>query len=47
MEGKRAQAVDVRMMCVGAGMVLLGTLGYALGNGKGGKHKRMGKDKEE
>ncbi|PPQ70474.1 hypothetical protein CVT24_013281 [Panaeolus cyanescens] len=37
---KPAQAVDLRMMWSGAAMVLLGTIGYTLGNGKKKKEKK-------
>lgn len=51
---KRPQAVNIKAMSVGAGMVLLGTLGYALG-GKSGKEGKVkvgaekvnGKEKDE
>ena len=48
----RPQAVDLKLMCVGAGMVLLGTLGYALGSvwrgkSKGGVKNVKAKVKEE
>ena len=48
---KRPQAVNIKAMSVGAGMVLLGTLGYVLG-GRSGKDKVVaekvnGKEKEE
>jgi UDP-xylose/UDP-N-acetylglucosamine transporter B4 len=41
---KRAQEVDIQMTCVGATMVLLGTIGYASAHGKG---KDNSKDKKE
>ena len=44
---KRPQAVNIRTMCFGAGMVLLGTLCYALGSRKGGTVSSKGKAKEE